>query len=633
LTFEALLRWVIVLLLAVALVYSVFFTASQLGDSFFVLSHRSVVQYDVASVLVSPDIDGPIWYGAVLLVAIWLFSTMLIRKVGRLSLLLVSVVFVLVGVSLFGFLGFLPLVFASLILFTVFAFFAGSCFGFSAFSVVKRVVLCVVLIFVFIEAGALVLFNVPAVLNFPVGGWALGLHWQLLALSVSNLVYPLVPYAYLVFIVLGVAVFLLRAFPAITLIAQLGSARFLRFVRRGRDLIELGQSCEPLSGRFPLVAAVLVSVFLSCFFVVVTVLPWVNPTYRLVSVDAAPYYTLIQHMRGLDVNSAFSWAFGTDRPVFLVFLALLSYVVPPLHLVQFFPALLIPLLCIVSVLSLRLFCPLREALVYTALLAPFSVAALGLLYSGYFANMLAIILVYEYFILLVKVFRGGSSLEFFALLSVSVLVLFVHLATWLLLTAALTAFLFLEWRQSIRDRGLRQIFRWKFSIVGATIAVGLVCEVVRETIVPWSTASFVSQNVGSTFGLPSGGFVLSALRSTADFYLGGVFGFAALVFLSVVGFLLLLRFKSVVSNLFVSWVFVSSVYMLFASGEYVFNRFLFMMPSLMFSGLGLSFLVRSTVWPIHSIYRRVFVEILVLLFVFLVLLNFSLNYVLNLNAT
>jgi hypothetical protein len=162
--------------------------------------------------------------------------------------------------------------------------------------------------------------------------------------------------------------------------------------------------------------------------------------------------------------------------------------------------------------------------------------------------------------------------------------------------------------------------------------VGLVCEVIREMLVTWSTASFVSQNVGSTFGFPNVGFVLSGLRSTTDFYLGGVFGLAALVFLSVVGFLFMLRFKSVVSNLFVSWVFVSSVYMLFAAGEYVFNRFLFMMPSLMFSGLGLSFLVRSALGFIHSGYRRVFVEILVLSFVFLVLLNFGLNYVLNLNT-
>lgn len=625
-------------LLAVALVYALFFSASQLGDSFFVLSHRSVVQYGVVSVLVSPGIDGAIWVGALLLVAIGLFSTMLIRKVARWgSLFWVFVSFVLVGLFLFGvfgFFGFLPLALASFVLVGMFLFWGKSCFGFSVFSAVKRLVLCVVLIFVFVEAGALVLFNVPAVLNLPVGSWAFGLHWQLLALSVSNLVYPLVLYVYLVFIVLGVVAFLLKAFPVTALVAHWRSARFFGGARRWHYVIEpiQGQGFEPVSGRFPLVAAVVVSVVVSCFFVVVTVLPWVNPTYRLVSVDAAPYYALVQHMRSLDLNSSFSWAFGTDRPVFFVLLYLLSFVVSPLHLVQFFPALLIPLLCVVSLLSLRLFCPLREALVYTALLAPFSVASLGLLYSGYFANTLAVILVYVYFILLVKVFRGRSSLGFFALLGVSVLVLFVHLATWLVFAASLAAFLFLEWRLSVRNRGLWQSFKWEFSVVGATIVVGLVCEVVREMLVPWSTVSFVSQNVGSTFGFPSGSFVLSGLRSTTDFYLGGVFGFAALVFLSVVGFLFMLRFKSRVSNLFVSWVFVSSVYMLFASADFVFNRFLFMMPSLVFSGLGLSFIVRSALGAIHSGYRRIFVEIFILLLVFLVLLNFGLNYVLNLNT-
>jgi len=289
------------------------------------------------------------------------------------------------------------------------------------------------------------------------------------------------------------------------------------------------------------------------------------------------------------------------------------------------------LLCVVSVLILRAFCPLRDALVYTAVLAPFSVAGLGLLYSGYFANVLAVILVYVYFILLVKVFRGWSSFGFFVLLGVSILVLFVHLATWLVFAVSLGAFLFLEWRIAVRKRDLG-FFKWKFSVVGATIVVGVVCDLVREALVPFSTVSFVSNNVGGTVFLPSGGFIFGALRLTTDFYLGGVFGLVPFVFLSVIGFLFMLRFRSVVTNLFVSWVFVSSLYLLFASGEFVFNRFLFMMPTLVFSGLGLSFSVRFVRGVVHSGYRRVFVEFLLVLFVFLVLINFSLNYVLNLNA-
>jgi len=456
-------------------------------------------------------------------------------------------------------------------------------------------------------------------------------------LSLSNLLYPLLPYGYLLFIVLGVAAFSWKVLSTTFLGGRWKSNWFSRVAARLRGTFSSfkEQAYEPLGGRFPLSAAVLVSVVVSSLFVVITVLPWVNPTYRLVSVDSAFYYPRVVHMRGLDVNSALTWAFGTDRPVFFVFLTLLSYVVPLLHLVQFFPALLIPLFCVVSVFVLRLFCRLREALVYTALLAPFSITALGLLYSGYFANMLAVILVYVYFILLLKVFRSWSSLGLFALLGVSVLILFTHLGTWFVFAVSLGGFVFLEWRLAVQDRSLWQSFKWKASVVGASVVVGLVSDFVRQMLIPFSTASFVSNMVGSSFGFPNGAVILNGLRLTTDFHLGGSFANAPFILLSIVGLLFMLSFKSEMSNLLVSWVFVSCVYMIFASGSYdvyVFNRFLFMMPSLVFSGLGLSLVVRFASGSKSSRFQKIWVELLIIVFVFLVLLNFGLNYVTNLNA-
>jgi len=630
-----LLCWVIVFLLSLALVYACFFSASQLNDSFFLLSHRSVVEYSVAGVLVSPAVDWAVWAGSVFSVAILLLLTVLVRsRLHRVGLGWVATRLVLVGLAFLGILGPLPLALATFLLVALFLSDSEFCFEVPFFSALKSLVLSVVLVFAFIEAGALVLFNVPAVLNFPAGSLPFGLHWQLVALGVSNLVYPFLPYVYFVFLVLGVIAFLLKAFPVAGLVARWRSSRFLAFARRfvGVTGCDQSQNYAHVRGRFAVVLALLVSIVVSCLLVVVTVLPWVNPTYRLVSADAPVYYGYILHMRGLDVSSAAYWAFGTDRPVFFGFLAFLSYLVSPLNLVQLLPALLIPLFSIVSVLFLRVFCPFHEGLVYTALLAPFSLTALGLLYSGYFANILALILVYVYCVLLVKFFHGLSTWAFSALLVASVLVLFSHLATWLVFAVSLVAFLFLEWRLAVQDRGRWQVFRWKLGVVGGTIAVDLVCELVRHLFVTFSTVSFVTENVGSTFGFPNLGTVLSGLRVTTDFYLGGVFGLAPFVFLSIVGFLYVVRIRSLVSNLLVSWVFVSSVYMLFGSGEYVFNRFLFMMPTLIFSGLGLSFLVRYISGSVRPSLRGVLARYLLVLFVFLIVVNFGLNYVLNLNT-
>ena len=52
---------------------------------------------------------------------------------------------------------------------------------------------------------------------------------------------------------------------------------------------------------------------------------------------------------------------------------------------------------------LRLFYSFRAVWVFGVLLVPFSFQSLGLIYSGYFANMLALILVFVYVVLFFRV--------------------------------------------------------------------------------------------------------------------------------------------------------------------------------------------------------------------------------------
>ena len=82
-------------------------------------------------------------------------------------------------------------------------------------------------------------------------------------------------------------------------------------------------------------------------------------------------------------------------------------------------------------------------------------------------------------------------------------------------------------------------------------------------------------------------FLLSGMQKTVNFDLGGVFANGLLVALSIVGFLVLVRFRSEVSNFFISWIFVASVSILFAAQDFVFDRFLFLMPWVVLSSLGL----------------------------------------------
>jgi hypothetical protein len=583
-----------------------------------------MVKYSVSSSFLSLDLDSVVWGFSILAVLAWLFYGLYSNKFeGFRRYLLVLVQCGLASLAVFGLLGLLPVVWASLALAILCFVFSGGYFGLSRLSLFKRLVLGFVLVVSFVEVADLVLVNVPVVLNLNSGLGAA--HWSVVELSFSNFAYYALPFAYLFFVALGVFAFVVKVLPG----SKVGE-RFVRFVGRVKGVFRF-ENYEPLSGHFPLVLAVIISVVMSVLFVVFTVLPWFNPTNMLVSVDSPSYYQWLIHMRSVDVNSALTFAFANDRAVFLVLTYVLSFVFAPVNVLQFVVAFLISLFCVVSLLVLRLFSGFRDTWVFGVLLVPFSFQALGLIYSGYFANMLALIFVFAYFVVFFRALGSWSSLWVFALLGISELVLFTHSWTWFIFALSLVVFLFLEWRLAVQKRSLWSRFKLKATLVGATIVVGLISDFAREMLSSVSSTASVFQTAQNSLGYPNAGFLLSGLRETVNFDLGGVFANQLLIFLMIVGFLFLLTFKSEISNLLFSWIFVASFGILFASANFVFDRFLFLIPSAVLSGLGLSFIVRFACGFNGSKALKYTVEVLIVIFVFLALLNGAMRYTSNLN--
>jgi hypothetical protein len=508
--------------------------------------------------------------------------------------------------------------------------FSSGFFGVSRFGLFLRILFGAILIASFFEVAALVLFNVPVALNLGFG--AAGLHWGNVELTFSNFAYPFFPYVYLVFVLFGVAAFVVKAAPTRWLVTKIRSKQ-LELLHRLSGVFRPSWDgdLEFLNSRFVLILAAVVSAAVSCLFVVFTVLPWTNPTNMLVSVDSPTYYQWIVYMHSVNVNSALSFAFANDRALFLVLAYVLSFFASPLAVVQFVSALLIVLFGVTSLFVLRLFCRSRAVWVFGVLLVPFSFQALGLIYSGYFANMLALILVLVYVILFFRVLSNWSSLGFFALLGVSLLILFSHSWTWYIFALSLVAFMFLEWRQAMQDKRLWNRFKLKAAFIGATVVVGLSLDLVRGLLSSVSSAGSVFATAQSGLSLPNGAYLLSGFRETADFVLGGVFANQLLVFLSFVGFLYLLKFKSEVSSFFVSWIFVACVAIFFAAQNFVFDRFLFLMPWVVLSSFGLFYVVRLIGSRFGSKRWRLCFVLLILVFVFLVLFNGSLRYLFNIN--
>lgn len=584
--------------------------------------------------LFSGPLDTAFWVSAVLIISVWLIYQLNRSFVSRFSKVIVNLVlfsvFIWACLVGFGTVSIVSLSLASLLLVVLCVVFASWFFDVSQLGVFLRLLAGTVLVAVFFEVAALILYNIPLALNL--GSGALGLHWYNVELSLSNLAYPILPYVYLVFVLLGIAALFIRLVPTGWLSDV--EKRLSKFVGALSGFFESKTSIsefEFLQGRFVLVLVVLVSAVISCLFVIFTVLPWANPTHMLVSADSPDYYQWIIHMRSVDVNSALSFAFSNDRALFLVLTYGFSYLAGPFNVVQFVAAPLIVLFAVATLLVLRLLTPNCIVWVLGVLLVPFSFQALGLIYSGYFANMLALILVLVYVVLFFRVLNHWSSLGFLGLLVVSVLVLFSHSWTWFVFAFSLLVFLLIEWRAVIREKSLWGRFKTKVLFVGSTVAVGLLCDLVRNLFSSVSLGGSVLVTAQSSLSLPNPTYILSGLQNSVNFILGGVYASGILIFFSIIGFLALVKYRSEVSNFLVAWVFVGCVSILLAAKDFVFDRFLFLMPWVVLSSFGLFFVIRFVDSRFGGWRGRSAVIILVLVFVGLVLLNNGLRYIFNIN--
>ncbi len=332
--------------LALCLIYSLLSLAGYFGLSFYVLTNRGMVEHNAVTSLFSESLDRFVWCGGIFVALAGLFYGLGSSKLDRVHRVSVGLVLCgligLTGLVIFGLVDVFALVLVSVLAAALCFGWSLSLFGVSRIYLLKSLFVCVLFVALFVELAALVLFNVPAVLNLNPQLWNVASHWNNVELVFSNLAYPFLPYAYLLFVLLGIVCFAVKVAPN-GWASKVGWKRFSSFFASLKNIFELNSDVgfEFLRGRLVLIGAILVGAVVSCLFVLFTVLPWANPTNMLVSVDSPGYYQWIAYMHSVDVNGALSFAFANDRALFLILAYALSFVASPLIVIQFVAALLI----------------------------------------------------------------------------------------------------------------------------------------------------------------------------------------------------------------------------------------------------------------------------------------------------
>jgi hypothetical protein len=621
--------WVIVFLLAVCTLYSLLYIANSAGVSFFLLVKRGMTEFGLSQNLVSNDLDSILWSSSLLTILAFLCYgvwTVNLRPSYRLAMISGLICLAAwVCLVIFSFLSIISLVLVTGLVWFILIISRNKILP--NFGIIKTSIAILIIAF-FIELLTLSFYSFPMAFYLTPPTSSPSYHLNLLELSFSNLAYPFLPILYLLFISTVIVAYIFKIAPhrfaariKMALQGKLSNRLISSFGTLYRN------KSEPKVNQKLVLAVLVLAIVLSILFVIFTLLPSSNPTNMLVSVDAPAYNKMITHMRTGNVDSAFSYAFANDRTTYLLLAYSLSFVFGQVNVIQFSAALLISLFCVVIFFAMRFFVKLPYAGLFAILMVPFSFQGLGLIYAGYFANMLALILVFIFFIALIKVGERPSSAGLLSLFCLSVLILFSHSWTWYIFALSLVGFLLLEWRDSKRARNLR----FTTIVIGGSIGVGLLTDLTRNLLSPISSTASVYYTAHSSLSFPHPNYIFSGFQNTIDSTLGGVFSNQLLLLLSFAGLIVLLRYRSKISNLLLSWIVIACLPILFASANFVFDRSLFLIPFAILAGLGLSSIVGFFTYQFREMKKSVLLGVIFLIFSFVVLasLNFALRYIFN----
>jgi len=280
--------------------------------------------------------------------------------------------------------------------------------------------------------------------------------------------------------------------------------------------------------------------------------PDLNPTGSLVGIDSPLYLGWIGQMLARPLPQALQYSFveGLEgsRPLLLVLLYLVASAgISPSQILEYLPMVLAPLLSLSTYVFVRYGNGSSSLAGLTGIFSSVSFYTTVGLWGGYYANWLALVLVYLFLTSLLVFSRSPSKVKYGSTYALSVALLFTHPWTWVLITTVCLVFSITLWRET------RNLVHLK-SITGI-IAAGIILDLVKS----WA---FSSRSVAADIATkaPNAGVLLSFWNSLVDgllFTHGGLLANWLMLGMGLLG-VLVLRFKDWFERLLLLWVAVPS---------------------------------------------------------------------------
>src|SRR5213596_52107 len=236
--------------------------------------------------------------------------------------------------------------------------------------------------------------------------------------------------------------------------------------------------------------------------------PYLNPTGSLVGIDSPLYLGWIGQMLARPLPQALQYSFveGLEgsRPLLLVLLySVASAGISPSQILEYLPMVLAPLLSLSTYIFVRYGHGSSSLAGLTGIFSSVSFYTTVGLWGGYYANWLALTLVYLFLTSLLIFSKSPSKIRYGSTYALSVALFLTHPWTWVLIAAVCLVFSVTLWKET------RNLVHLK-SITGI-IATGIILDLVKS----WA---FSSRSVAADIATkaPNAGVLLSFWNNLVD---------------------------------------------------------------------------------------------------------------------
>lgn len=316
-----------------------------------------------------------------------------------------------------------------------------------------------------------------------------------------------------------------------------------------------------------------------CIILAVTItliphIPVTNPNNQRLGVDTPRYETWLTLMDNQSVSPInFALKSAGDRPLTLLILFFITETTnaDPFQVIEYSPTILAPLLILVTFFLTRQLTANDKIAIVASVLSAISFQTLIGIYSGFYANWLALVLGYAGFGLLVKCLKRPSKFGLVVLGLLIIGMLFAHTYTWTIMICVAFVFLFVLHALNYYPR---KHFLLLYLVLSSSIAV----DVLKSSWTGSLTGleSDISIGFGHGFRISQFSERLGTLAQTVQTYYGGVY--ANIAILGLVMYWLIRSESRELASIFIM-VFLSTALIPLFIGDYVLqSRVLYDIP-------------------------------------------------------